>query len=57
MSFKCNICAQAQSTGTKPNKVVVSTRNVSYPAKRDGTIPTGTEIVQEIDLCNICARG
>jgi hypothetical protein len=56
MSFKCDYCSEPQSRGTKPNKVVVETRNVSYPMTKDGIRPTGTEIVKEVDLCGRCNR-
>jgi hypothetical protein len=53
MSFKCDYCSEAQPDNTKPNKVVVETRNVTYQT-RDGQNPTGTEIVKEVDLCAKC---
>ena len=54
MSFKCTNCLTGQPTYTKPNKVVVETRIVSYPVTSSGKIPTGTETVKEINLCNGC---
>ena len=56
MSFKCDYCSETQPTGTKPNKVVVKTRNVTYKTK-DGQTPSGTEIVKEVDLCANCNEG
>ncbi len=53
MSFKCDDCNEPQPNGTKPNKVVVETRNVTYPT-RDGQTSSGTEIVKEVDLCANC---
>ena len=54
MSFKCDYCSEPQLNGTKPNKVVVETRNVTYPRKEDGQAPIGTETVKEVDLCANC---
>ena len=53
MSFKCDYCNQPQRTGTKPNKVVTATRDVSYRTPT-GKMTTGTEIVKEVDLCRSC---
>lgn len=55
MSFKCNYCNESQPNGIKLNKVVVETRNVTYPRTGDGEAPIGTEIVKEVDLCAKCA--
>lgn len=57
MSFKCNYCSEPQPNGVKLNKVIIETRNVTYPRKGDGQAPTGTEIVKEIDLCGTCKEG
>ena len=54
MSFKCNYCNEAQANGVKPVKVVIETRNVTYEETRSGKIPTGTEIVKEVNLCGKC---
>ncbi len=54
MSFKCTYCNEPQLNGIKPIKVVVETRNVTYPRKGDGQAPTGTEIVKEVALCASC---
>ncbi len=54
MSFKCDNCNEPQPNDTKPSKVVVETRNVTYKARGDGQAPTGTEIVKEVDLCVVC---
>jgi len=53
MSFKCDYCDKPQIDGTKPNKVITKTRNVTYKSK-EGKISTGTEIVKEVNLCNNC---
>ena len=53
MSFKCDYCNEAQENNTKPNRIVVETRNVTYQTK-DGQTPSGTEIVKEVDLCANC---
>ena len=53
MSFKCDYCNKPQENNTKPNRVVVETRDVTYKT-RDGQTPTGTEIVKEVDLCKGC---
>ena len=55
MSFRCDWCDKAQPNGTPTNTVVVKTRNVTYPTTKEGKIPTGTEIVAEVDLCARCA--
>jgi len=57
MSFKCDYCNEPQPNGIKPNKVVVETRNVTYPTTKDGQTPSGTEIVKEVDLCANCNEG
>ena len=54
MSFKCTYCNEPQPTGTSQNRVVVETRNVTYPTK-DGQTTSGTEIVKEVNLCVTCA--
>ena len=54
MSFRCDYCDEAQPNGVKPIKVVTQTRNVTYPRTKDDRIPTGTEIVKEVDLCVKC---
>jgi len=54
MSFKCSYCSKPQPNGVKLNKVVVETRNVTYPRTGDGQIPSGTETVKEVDLCAKC---
>lgn len=54
MSFKCQNCGKAQPDGSKPTKVVTETRSVTYPRTPAGLIPTGTEIVKEVDLCKNC---
>lgn len=54
MSFKCTYCNEPQPTGTSQNRVVVETRNVTYPRTEDGQVPTGTEIVKEVNLCAKC---
>lgn len=53
MSFRCDYCNEPQENNTKPNRVVVETRNVTYQTK-DGQTPSGTEIVKEVDLCVGC---
>ncbi len=55
MSFKCTYCSEPQPNGVKLNKVVIETRNVTYPRTGDGQTPSGTEIVKEVDLCAKCA--
>ena len=52
MSFKCDYCSEPQANNTKPNRVVVETRNVTY--QTNGQTSTGTEIVKEVDLCVEC---
>lgn len=54
MSFKCDYCNKPQENNTKPNRVVVETRDVTYPRTGDGNAPTGTEIVKEVNLCANC---
>ena len=52
MSFKCDYCSEAQENNTKPNRIVVDTRSVTY--NTNGQTTTGTEIVKEVDLCGKC---
>ena len=54
MSFKCDNCSEPQRNGIKPNKVVIETRDVTYPRKADGQTPSGTETVKEVALCAKC---
>ena len=53
MSFKCDNCNEAQPTYTKPNRVVLKTRNVTYKLNSGASVD-GTEIVAEADLCRSC---
>ena len=46
MSYICNNCGKAQNDGSKPNKVVVETREAAKHI--------GREIVKEQNLCDIC---
>ena len=55
MSYICTYCNEPQPNSVKLNKVVVETRNVTYPRTAEGQLPTGTEIVKEVDLCAKCA--
>ena len=54
MSFKCDYCDEPQPNGAKQNKVVIETRDVTYPRTGDGQTPFGTETVKEVDLCAKC---
>lgn len=54
MSFKCTYCSEPQPNGIKPNKIVVETRNVTYPRTEDGQTPSGIETVKEVSLCAKC---
>lgn len=54
MSFKCDYCSEPQLNGVKPIKVVIETRDVTYPRTGDGQAPTGTETVKEVGLCAKC---
>lgn len=49
MAFRCSACKEPQDPGTKPNKTVTKTREVSYEC-----MSIGTEIVKEEDLCDSC---
>lgn len=70
MSFRCGICNEPAHSGTKPEKVVLKSRNRTYPYRpevhmfvgRDGKVMwrddpggQGWEIVQEVDACPRCA--
>ena len=46
MSYICNNCGTAKIAGSKPNRVVVETREAAGH--------TGREIVKEANLCDIC---
>lgn len=51
MSYKCQKCGEAQSeSGSEPRRVVVETRNRTYP-----TGHVGTEIAKEQIMCPVCA--
>ena len=47
MSFRCQICHEAQSNGTRPARVITELRD----RERDA----GVEIVKELNCCESCA--
>ena len=52
MSYICKNCGTAKIAGSKPNKVVVETRESYYDFFGVGTV--GREIVKEVNLCDVC---
>jgi hypothetical protein len=54
MSFKCQICGQAQPTKTAPIRVVTRVQTREY-ADSDGWRGVRTEIVEEKMACYACA--
>ena len=46
MSYICSNCGTAKIDGSKPNRVVVETREAARH--------TGREIVKEANLCDVC---
>ena len=63
MSFRCQNCKGSQPVHSKPNRVVIQTRNKVYPERRDrdnNVIDkggSGYEVAAEMQMCNDCVRG
>ena len=62
MSYRCELCNEAQETGAKPNRLVLSKRTKNYSnevvrRRKTHTIySNGWEIERECIACNKCAR-
>lgn len=56
MSFRCSDCGEPQPPRTRPNRVVVETREVSYKSKRGGYEGVGREIAKEVVVCPNCVK-
>jgi hypothetical protein len=52
MSFRCEVCKEAQPIGHAPIQVVVETRIKRY----QGTEAIGVETVRELDACPPCSE-
>lgn len=64
MSFRCDLCGEAQPEGSSPTKVVTATRNKNYPERFKKTDSgnkvidrggQGYETVTEVNACDSCA--
>ena len=52
MSFRCNVCKEAQPIGNAPIQVVVATRTKHY----QDSSKVGIETVKEVDACPPCSE-
>lgn len=50
--FKCAGCKVVQPAGTKPNRVVIEKRPMTY--SNWGGTSRGWEVVKEVNLCDSC---
>lgn len=67
MSFRCQVCQEAQPSRSAPNTLITETRERVYPFREhankprvDGVRPNdpggkGWEIVTEVKICDKCA--